>query len=98
MLVGASDYKCVWNNETLQFDQKFDAARFSVGTFYFIMFGWMCVASLSFYLINSHAEKIESLTCSKASAYETRSGFVSRVYTYFIHYTLIDLDLLQTQQ
>lgn len=61
-ILGASDYTCVWNNETLQFDQTFIEARFSVSTFYYIMFGWMCVACVSFYLINSHAKRIESLT------------------------------------
>jgi riboflavin transporter 2 len=64
---GASDYNCVWNNETLQFDQVFVEARFSVSSFYYIMFGWMCVASFSFYLINSHAERIEALTCCSRS-------------------------------
>ncbi|KAI6206051.1 hypothetical protein M3Y94_00861900 [Aphelenchoides besseyi] len=57
----ASDYNCVFNNATSQLEPVFVEPRFSVRTFYLIMFAWMGISTVSFFLINNHEKSLEKL-------------------------------------
>lgn len=55
----------MFNNSTQKSEAKFEEPNFGVNTFYFIIFGWMCLASFSFYLINNHSHQFENLFSTK---------------------------------
>ncbi|KAI6226741.1 Riboflavin transporter [Aphelenchoides besseyi] len=61
IIQNASDYNCVFNNATSQLEPVFVEPRFSVRTFYLIMFAWMGISTVSFFLINNHEKSLEKL-------------------------------------
>jgi riboflavin transporter 2 len=58
---GSSSYTCKLNSTTNKQEPHFLDPRFSVSTFYFILFLWVCGATLSFYLINNHFDFLNNL-------------------------------------
>ncbi|KAI6170589.1 Riboflavin transporter [Aphelenchoides bicaudatus] len=61
MIQGTLQYECVRNVTTQELEPQFKEPRFGAEIFYVIMFAWMCLATISFYLINMHADKLEQL-------------------------------------
>ncbi|KAI6174064.1 Riboflavin transporter [Aphelenchoides besseyi] len=59
--IDASDYNCVFNNATSQLEPVFVEPRFSVRTFYLIMFAWMGISTVSFFLINNYEKSLEKI-------------------------------------
>ncbi|KAI6181272.1 Riboflavin transporter [Aphelenchoides besseyi] len=56
---GASSYKCIYNNATQQSYPHFLSPRFTISTFYMILFCWSCLACVSFYLVNWQTVRLE---------------------------------------
>jgi riboflavin transporter 2 len=68
VIQGTSSYTCKLSLETNEMKPEFEDPRFSVSTFYAIIFVWACGSVASFYILDKYFKRKESIVIEKQIA------------------------------